>query len=211
MWVLIYLITIVSSLKDKKKMYFIVGTFVITEAIMYFFILMGWLKVFEFIGFNKFIMYAISGFALWFGIYSITDFIKNKGKVVCKVSNSKSKKRTIEKIKKIATSKITIFSVLATIVLAFSVNLIEFICSAGLPALFSQILSISNITQAQKILYILVYDLFFMLDDFIIFGFALFAIDSNLIHKYSGLSKLIGGIIMIIIGIVLLFFPSLLF
>jgi len=210
MWVLIYLITLVASLEDKRKMYYIVGTFVATEAIMYFAILAGWLELFKFIGISRWIMYGIAGFALWFGFYSIYTFVKKGGKITCEVGNLESRKLTMNKIKTIANSPITVASVFATIVLAIGVNSIEFVCSAGLPAVFTQMLAVANISGFEKYMYILVYDIFFMIDDFIIFGFALFAMNSPLLDKYSGLSKLLGGIIMVLIGIILLFFPNLL-
>lgn len=210
MWVLIYLITAVSTLQDKRKMIFIVGTFVATEAIMYFLILAGWLNLYEFIGFSKWILYLVGAFALWFGIKSINDYIKNGGNVTCEVGDVKSRKKMMLKIKDIVDSPITIATVFGTIVLAFVVNSIEFVCSAGLPAIFTQMLAIADVSTFMKYFYIFVYDFFFMLDDFIIFALAFVAFKSNIMDKYSSFSKLIGGIIMIVIGIVLLFFPQLL-
>lgn len=210
MWVLIYLITAVSTLKDRRKMIFIVGTFVTTEAIMYFLILAGWLNLYEFIGFSKWILYLVGAFALWFGIKSINDYVKNGGNVTCEVGDVQSRKKMMLKIKDIVNSPITIASVFATIILAFVVNSIEFVCSAGLPAIFTQMLAIADISTMMKYFYIFVYDFFFMLDDFIIFALAFMAFQSNLMDKYSSFSKLIGGIIMVVIGIVLLFFPQLL-
>ena len=62
----------------------------------------------------------------------------------------------------------------------------------------------------MKYFYIGVYTLAFMADDLLIFTLALKAINSDLMQRYSGLSKLLGGVIMIGIGIILLFFPGLL-
>lgn len=211
MWVLVYLISMVSTLNDKRKMIYIVGTFVITEAIMYFFVLAGWLNLFQFLGFSKWVLYIVAVFAIYMGIDSIVDYIKNGGIANCEVGDINSKKKTMFKIKTIVESPITIASIFATIVLAVVINSIEFVCSAGLPAIFTQMLAVADISTSAKYMYISIYDFFFMLDDFIIFAFAYYAINSDLMAKYSGYSKLIGGIIMIIIGIILLFFPQLLF
>ena len=102
-------------------------------------------------------------------------------------------------------------SLFAVILLAIVINSIEFVCSAGLPAIFTQMLAIADISLGMKYFYILVYDIFFMIDDFIIFALAIWAINSDWTTKYSGYSKLIGGIIMFLIGIMLLFFPNILF
>ena len=51
MWVLVYLITLVANIKDKKKMWFIVGTFLIASGILYFVILSLWLNGWELLKF----------------------------------------------------------------------------------------------------------------------------------------------------------------
>ncbi|MDT8335823.1 MAG: hypothetical protein RQ753_08990, partial [Desulfurivibrionaceae bacterium] len=59
-------------------------------------------------------------------------------------------------------------------------------------------------------MYILLYDLFFMLDDLLIFGAAAFAVTSALGEKHAKYTKPVGGAIMLAIGIILIFFPDLL-
>jgi len=211
MWVLIYLISLATTIGDKKKLYIVVGTFVATEAIMYFLVLAGWLNLFMIIGISNWILYIIGAFAIWTGITSVNDYIKNGGNVTCEVGDAKSKKKTMSKIDSIINSPITVISLFAVIMLAIVINSIEFVCSAGLPAIFTQMLVISDTSVLMKYVYILIYDFFFMIDDFIIFGLAIWSINSDWTTKYSGYSKLIGGMIMFIIGIMLLFFPTLLF
>ncbi|MDD5023181.1 MAG: hypothetical protein PHU63_03360, partial [Candidatus ainarchaeum sp.] len=59
--------------------------------------------------------------------------------------------------------------------------------------------------------YILLYLFFFMLDHLIIFGLAAFAINSNYIQPYAKYCKIIGAVILTLLGIMLLFAPDLLF
>lgn len=211
MWVLIYLISLATSIGDRKKLYFIVGTFVVTEAIMYFLVLAGWLNLFMFIGISSWILYLVGAFAIWTGIMSINNYIKTGGEVTCEIGDMESKKKTMSKIDNIINSPITLASLGAVFLLAIVVNSIEFVCSAGLPAIFTQMLAIADVSVFMKYVYILIYDFFFMLDDFIIFGLAIWALNSDWTTKYSGFSKLFGGIIMLLIGIMLLFFPNILF
>jgi len=211
MWVLIYLISLATTLKDKKKLFLIVGTFVLTEAVMYFLVLAGWLNLFNFIGISNWLLYIVGAFAIFTGILSVEDYIKKGGNISCEVGDLNSKKKTRKRMDFIINSPITIASILATIILAVVVNSIEFVCSAGLPAIFTQMLAVSNLSSSMQYFYISIYDFFFMLDDFIIFGLAIWAINSDWTTKYSGFSKLFGGIIMLLIGILLLFFPNLLF
>jgi putative Mn2+ efflux pump MntP len=75
---------------------------------------------------------------------------------------------------------------------------------------FTQMLALSNLSLWAYYGYILLYVVFFMLDDVIIFSLAAFAVSGTYGEKYSKYCKLIGGIIMLLLGAVLLFAPQLL-
>lgn len=213
MWVLVYLITLVSELKDKKKMWFIAGTFLIASGIIYFIILTmylsGW-QLLIYLGFTQYVLIVAGIFAVISGAYFLYDFYKSKGQIVCKVGNLQEKQKTMSKIKQIVHSKFTLPTFLALVVLAFSVNLTEFFCSISLPQVFTNVISVADITTTMQFFYIFVYILAFMADDMLIFFLALKAIETPIMDKYSGLAKLIGGIVMLGLGFVLLFFPHLL-
>jgi len=93
----------------------------------------------------------------------------------------------------------------------FLVNLVELICSAGLPAVFTQVLALNELAKWQYYLYILLYIFFFMLDDLFVFSFAMITLQmTGITTKYVKYTRLIGGIILAIIGILILFRPDLL-
>ncbi len=213
MWILIYLITLVSTLQDKKKMWLIVGTFLMASGILYYIILALWLNGWNAINYVISADYILTGagiFALVSGIYFIYEFIKSGGQLECKVADSTSRKKTMSKIKDIVHSPFTLPTFLALVALAFAINLLEFVCSVALPALFTQVLSVSSISLISKYFYMFVYTLAFMADDILIFVLALKAIESPIMAKYSGFAKIAGGILMLILGIIILFFPSVL-
>ena len=63
----------------------------------------------------------------------------------------------------------------------------------------------------MSFIYTLVYILFFMIDDLIIFFIAMFTMKvTGISTKYNKYSHLIGGIIMLIIGILLIVAPGIL-
>ncbi len=209
MWVLIYLITMASQMENKRRMWIIVSIFLLTSGVLYFMILMGWTGLFKLVAVRP-VMIIIGLFAMGAGVHQLYHFYKSGGQVVCEVGDMKSRKKTMSRIDKIIHSKLTFISILATIGLAFIINAIEFACSVGLPMIYAGLLSAADLSLMSIIFYNLVYTFAFMLDDLIIFSVALFALQSVDLDKYSGYSKLIGGIIMVLIGIILLFFPGLL-
>ena len=98
---------------------------------------------------------------------------------------------------------------LGVIVLSISVNVVELACSAGLPVMFIEILSMNNLTIIEEVIYIALYMLCFLLDDLVVFFIAVRTMEvTGISSKYGKISKLIGGILLLFIGILLIFKPS---
>jgi hypothetical protein len=204
MWVLVYLISLVAILKDRRRIWLIVGSFVLASGILYFLFMTVWLNLFLFIGYIKPVTVVIGLVALGGGILQIREVIKTKGAIVCEVTSEESRKKTMTKVQEIVSSPLT-WGILAGIVaLAFTVNLVEFVCSAAIPAVFTQVLSLASLTTLEHYSYILLYVFFFMLDDLVIFGTAAFALTSRLGERYAKYSRPVGATILIILGLLLL-------
>lgn len=210
MWVLAYLISLVLSLKDKSKIWTLVGTFVLASGILYFLFMTAWLNAFLFLGYLRQLTLAVGFFALWVGITDLYETWITRGRDPrCEVGDQKSKERTMNRIKKVVMAPVTFGSFIAIFALAFIINSIEFVCSAAIPAVFTHVLAISGLGALQRYAYILLYDFFFMLDDMVIFATAAFAASSSLGEKYARYTKPFGGLIMLALGIMLIFFPNL--
>jgi thiol-disulfide isomerase/thioredoxin len=204
MWVLVYLISIIATLRDRKRIWLIVGSFVLASGVLYFLFMTAWLNAFLFIGYVRPVTTVIGLVALGGGILQIRGFIETKGAIVCEVTDEESRKKTMTRIQKIVSSPITLGTIAGILALAFLVNSIEFVCSAAVPAIFTHVLSLASLTTLQYYGYILLYVFFFMLDDFIIFGTAAIALTSNLGERYAKYFRPIGATILIILGVLLL-------
>lgn len=208
MWVLVYLISLIVSLNDRRKIWLLVGSFLAASGILYFLFMTAWLNTFLLIGFFRPLTTIIGLAALGIGINNIRGYIKHKGALVCEVGDAESKKKTLSRMEKVVFSPLTLASILGIIGLAFVVNSIEFVCSSAIPAVFTQVLAVSNLSTLSHYLYILLYDFFFMLDDIIIFSLAVLAVTSSYGERYAKYCKIIGGVILVFLGIVLTFFPQ---
>jgi len=204
MWVLVYLISLVAILKDRKRIWLIVGSFVLASGVLYFLFMTAWLNLFLFIGYVKTVTIVIGLVALGGGILQIREVIKTKGVIVCEVTGEESRKKTMTKVQEIVSSPLTWGVLVGIIALAFTVNAVEFVCSAAIPAVFTQVLSLAGLSTFQYYGYILLYVFFFMLDDLIIFGTAAFALTSRLGDRYAKYSRPVGATILIILGVLLL-------
>ena len=204
MWVLVYLISLVATLRDRKRIWLIVGSFVLASGILYFLFMTAWLNLFLFVGYIKAVTIVIGLIALGGGILQVREVIETKGAVVCEVTDEESRKKTMTKVQEIVSSPLTWGILVGIIVLAFTVNMVEFVCSAAIPAVFTRVLSLASLTTLQHYGYILLYVLFFMLDDLVIFGTAAFAFTSSLGNRYTKYSRPVGATIMIFLGLLLL-------
>jgi hypothetical protein len=204
MWVLVYLISLVATLRDRKRIWLIVGSFVLASGILYFLFMTAWLNAFLFIGYVRPVTVVIGLVALGGGALQIREVVRTKGAIVCEVTDEESRNKTMTKVQKIVSSPITLGTIVGIIALAFTVNSVEFVCSAAIPAVFTQVLSLASLTTFQHYGYILLYVFFFMLDDLVIFGTAAFALTSGLGDRYARYSRPVGATILIILGLLLL-------
>ena len=75
--------------------------------------------------------------------------------------------------------------------------------------MYIEILNMNNLSNLEYYLYIILYVIFFMLDDIIVFTVAMISLElTGFSTKYGKLSKLIGGILLIAIGILMLIKPE---
>ena len=131
---------------------------------------------------------------------------------MCDITDLETQSKTINKFNTIVNQPITIASVAAILVIAFSVNIIEFACSIGIPQAYTKILEINALTFLEQQWYILVYTIGYMVDDFIVFGLAIWGYSKLQAHggRYAQLSLLIGGLLMLVLGLILIMSPALL-
>ena len=210
MWVLLFLITTLIGMKDKKRMIILCSAFLFTSGLVYFLLMFSWLNIVINVSTSIIIRNIIALFALGAGIYNLYNFYKNlKTDDGCEVVDKKKRKDIFRRIKKFTKEKSLFIAIIGIMALAVSVNIVELLCSAGLPVVFSELLVINNISASKAVLYDLIYILFFLLDDIIIFCIAIKTMDVvGISSKYNKYSHLIAGIIMLLIGILLLFKPG---
>ena len=210
MWILLFLISMLVGMEDKKRMWILGLTFIITSAVVYTLFMVAWLNITLFLGSIYWIRLMIACVALIGGLINIGSLMKKKDDG-CNVVDDKKRKKIFTRIKKFTGEQKFILAIIGIMMLAISVNLVELLCSAGLPVVFTQILALNEVSKFGYFIYILIYIFFFMLDDIIVFVIAMFTLKlTGVSTKYTKVSHLIGGILMIIIGLLLIFNPGLL-
>ncbi len=213
MWALVVLITLLINTGSRKKMWLVGWIFILASSLSYFLFLAAWLNTFLIIGYLKLVRWAIGSLAIGVGIYFLYDAYKKRKQkqLTCEVTNEETKNKIIQRLEKTLAKKSLWGVIVGVIAIAFSVNLIELMCSAGIPAIYTQILSQNHLPRLSYYLYLVGYDFFYMLDDMIVLIIA--GLTWKLLvgtEKYTKYSHIIGGILILILGIIMIINPGLL-
>lgn len=214
MWVLVFLISMVLTSNDKKRIWAIGGSFLFISSLFYFVLMMAWLEAVSFLAAKKVFQIIIGSVALLAGGYNLYAYLKAKIRKDdgCEVTSVSQKKSIAEKAKKVAMQASLPLAMVGAAGLSILVNAVELACSAGLPVIFSQILALNGLSGLSALGYVLIYIFFFMLDDLIVFTLAVWTLKVKPFSaKLSRYSHLIGGILMALIGILMIFFPEFLY
>jgi len=210
MWVLITLLTLLISTKDMKKVWVIGGTFLFVSGAVYYFFIAAWLNAFLLIGYNLWVQKIIGIVAIGGGgFYFYEAYGKNPNE--CQITNMSQRQKTIARMKEILKISAWPAMIIGVAILAFSVNLIELVCTAGLPAIFTQILAFNDVSTLARYSYLGLYILLYMIDDFVIFAIAVYTLHATgLTTKYARFTLVFGGFLMYALGILLIFAPEIL-
>ena len=209
MWALLFIITLLIGMKDRKRMWLYGTTFIVTSAAVYFIFMAAWLNLFMFIGHITWVRTIIGLLAVAAGAYYLYDWYQKK--TGCKITGDGKRREALFRLREIVKEKNIWLGLGGIIVLAAAVNVVELACSAGLPVLFTGILSTAGLEAWQYYAYMLLYILFFMFDDLVVFVIAMTTLKVvGIESKYTRATRLVGGIVMCILGFLLIFAPQVL-
>jgi thiol-disulfide isomerase/thioredoxin len=210
MWVLVFLIGLLVGMQDRVRMWTLGTAFIAGSALVYFLFMAAWLNLLLFMGAVVWVRAAVALVALGGGFYYLREYFRNPD-AACPVTAPQARRRVFENLRKLANESRFWLAFLGIVALAFAVNLVELLCSAGIPAVYTQVLALSNLPAWQYYAYLALYILVFMLDDLFVFVVAMKTLQvAGATAGYSRFSHLAGGVVLLAIGALLLLRPDLL-
>jgi glutaredoxin len=208
MWTLVMLLGILVGIPDKRRRWALGGAFIGASALVYFLFMAAWLNVFLFLGMLPWVRVGVGLLALAGGGYYLRQFALRRD-AVCEVSQAPRRRQVLDRLRELARRNAFGWALAGIIGLAFAVNLIELFCSAGIPAVYTRVLTLSALPPWQYYAYLLLYIAVFMLDDLIVFFATMKALElTGLGTRYARWSHLIGGLVLLGIGALLLLKPE---
>ena len=208
MWTLVFLIGLLVGMQDRARMWTLGTAFIAGSAAVYFLFLAAWLNLLLFLGSVVWVRAAIGVVAVMGGLWHLREYARNDA-AVCAVTAPEQRRRVFDRLKALASEKSFLLALAGILMLAFAVNLVEAVCSAGIPAVFAQVLALNPMPAWQHYAYLLLYVAVFMLDDLLVFVGAMKTLQlTGLGTRYVRASSLVGGLLLLALGAVMLLRPQ---
>jgi glutaredoxin len=204
LWVLLLMISLLAPMRDRFRMFVIAGTFILVEGIAYFIFMTAWLNLFLFIGLSRLSEVIIAGFALLAGAVNLKDFWFF-GRGLSLSIPASAKPGIYAKMRNVLSAQNLAGAIMGVIMLAVLVQFVEMMCTSGFPALYTRILTLNNLGSISHYSYLLLYNIAYMFDDFLILTIGIITLSQKRLQESEGKwLKLISGLVMVGLGMYLL-------
>jgi glutaredoxin len=208
LWVLILMLSMLASLKDRLKMVLIAGTFVAVEGLAYFAFMAAWLNMFLFIGLSRASEVILGVIASIAGVINLKDFWAF-GRGISLSIPAAAKPGVYAKLRRILQAENLTGALVGAVVLAGLVQLVELLCTTGFPALYTRILTSRQLDRGTYYGYLLLYNLAYMLDDVMVLAIGVITLSQRRLQEKEGRwLKLLSGVVMLGLGIYLIVAPQ---
>jgi hypothetical protein len=186
----------------------IAGTFVAVSGLVYFVFMAAWLNMFLLIGLSRPIQMGLGIIALLVGAVNVKDFFALHHGISLSIPES-AKPGLYARIRRILQADNLAGALTGIVILAGLVNLVELLCTAGFPALYTQILTLQQMPAWEYYSYLGLYNLAYIFDDSLMVTIAVVTLSHKKLQERAGRwLKLTSGLVMAGLGGVLLLQPK---
>jgi len=208
MWVLVFLVSLLAGLEDRRRMALVAGTFVAVSGAAYFLFMLAWLNVFLAVGVSRTLELALGAVAVAIGGVHLKDAIAPGVGPSLSIPDS-ARPGLYRRMRGIVRAERPVAALLGAAALAVVVNLVELGCTAGLPALYTRILTLRELPTWQYVGYLGLYNAAYILDDSLVVAAAVLTLSRRRIQERGArVLQLVSGSVMVLLGVLLWFAPG---
>jgi glutaredoxin len=208
MWVLLFLLSLLVRLRDRGRMALIAGTFVLISAAVYYAFMAAWLNVFLAVGLSRTVTVGLGLLALAIGAINVKDFVA-PGRGPSLSIPATARPGLVERMQRLRRQQPLPALLLGVAALALAVNVVELLCTAGLPALYTAVLAQQALPPAAHYAYLGLYIVAYIADDSLMVAIAVAALSGGKLGERGGrMLKLLSGAVMLLLGLVMLLRPQ---
>jgi glutaredoxin len=211
MWVLLFLLSMLVRLRDRGRMALVAGTFVVASGAVYYAFMAAWLNVFLALGMSDALRLALAAAALFIGAVNVKDFFAFGSGLTLSIPQS-VKPGLYARMRRVAQASALLPSLAGVALLAVLVNLVELLCTAGIPAVYTAVLAQQSLGAIAHYAYLGLYIVGYVADDTLMVVIAVIALGTGkLTERVGRWLKLLSGAVMLGLGLTLLVAPRWLF
>lgn len=208
MWVLVFMLSLLATLKDRLKMFILAGTFVLVEGVAYFIFMTAWLNIFLLLSLSRMTEVILGTIGIMAGAIHVKDFWAFGRGLSLKIPEA-AKPTIYARLRHILQAKHLGTAVAGTIILGMLVQVVEFLCTAGFPALFTKILTMRELDPWTYYGYVGLYNVAYMADDVLILTVGVITLSQRRLQEREGRwLKLTSGLVMLGLGLALIIKPE---
>ena len=207
-WVLLVLLSVLVNVRDRARLVAIAGTFVLVSGVAYFAFMAAWLNVFLLVGWSRATQLALGFVAVGVGLVHVKDLVAHGRGPSLSIPES-AKPGIYRRVRGILRAPNLAVAVAGAAVLAFLVNVVELLCTAGLPAVYTQVLALQPMSTAAYYGYLGLYNLAYVLDDALMVAIAVVTLHHLKLQERAGQwLKGLSGATLVALGLTLLLRPE---
>lgn len=209
-FVLLFLLSMMLHGRSRSRMALIGGVFVFFSGALYFLFMAAWLNLFIYLGELRFMTLTAGIIAVLIALINIKDYFWFKKGISLSISNG-AKPKLFDRMRALLSLDSTPTVIFYTVILAVVANSYELLCTAGFPMVYTRILTLGSLTTESYYLYLLLYNLIYILPLLGIVTFFTIKFGSRKLSEHEGIVlKLLSGVMMLMLGLLLLVAPQLL-
>lgn len=208
MWVLLFLLSLLAHVHSRARMVAIAGTFLLVSGAVYYLFMTAWLGAFLALGSSRPLQAGLGLLALAAAAIHLKDALAPGVGPSLSIPES-AKPGIYARVREIVTARNLPAALAAACALAVGVNLVEMLCTAGLPAIYTQVLASHHLGFWTRQGYLLLYIAAYMLDDGLMTAAAVITLSTARLQERGGrVLQVVSGAVLAALGLALLFKPA---
>ena len=210
LWVLSMLLALVLHSGSRTRIVIVGAVFLTVTSALYGFYMVGAYSALDYADDVSWIRFVVAVVAGTFGVLHLKEYVTHRG--LSLTIADERKPGLYRRMRGLARPERSLPAVLGgTVALAVGVSLAETPCTAGLPLLWTNMLSSRDVPASGAVALFVLYLLVFLLDELVIFGIAVVTLRSAKLQERHGRAlQLASGMLMVALAVTMLFAPHLL-
>ncbi len=209
-WVLSMLLALVLHSRSRLRIMVVGAVFLTVTSALYGLYMVGAYSVLDLASGTDWIRWAVAGVAGVFGLFHLKEYVTHRGPSL--TIPDERKPGILRRMRGLAAVDRSWPALVGgTAVLAVGVSLVETPCTAGLPLLWTNLLTSRGIEPAGAALLFVLYLLVFLLDELVIFTIAVTTMRAvKLQERHGEVLQLVSGTLMVSLAGAMVLAPRLL-